>query len=100
MGDTGEWDAVIDVSNVCWSPHLPPACDGRQLERLRLVMAAWRAMHGDESHFYLVADESLARAIDDDAGLNDLKESGDLVTATRGRRGTPPASPRPAPARD
>jgi FHA domain len=82
MGDTGEWDAVIDVSNVCWSPYLPPAGLRRpQLERLRLVMAAWRALHGDEAHFYLVADESLARAIDDDAGLNDLKESGDLLTA-------------------
>ena len=79
MGDTGEWDAVIDVSNVCWSPYLPPAGLRRpQLERLRLVMAAWRALHGDEAHFYLVADESLARAIDDDAGLNDLKESGDV----------------------
>ena len=25
-------------------------------------------MHGDDARFYLVADESLARAIDDDAG--------------------------------
>ena len=44
-------------------------------------MAAWRAMHGDDARFYLVADESLARAIDDDAGLSALKASGDLVTA-------------------
>jgi hypothetical protein len=82
MGATGEWDAVIDVSNVCWSPYLPPAGLRRpQWARLRLIMAAWRALHGDDVRFYLVADESLARAIDDDAALGDLKERGDLVTA-------------------
>ena len=71
MGETGEWDAVIDVSNVCWSPYLPPAGLRRpQWERLRLIMAGWRALHGDDVRFYLVADESLARAIDDDAVLD------------------------------
>jgi hypothetical protein len=58
MGDTGEWDAVIDVSNVCWSPYLPPAGRRRPLwERLHLIMAAWRALHADDVRFYLVADD-------------------------------------------
>jgi hypothetical protein len=82
MGDTREWDVVIDVSNVCWSPYLPPSGHRRpQWERLRLVMAAWRGLHGDDVRFYLVADESLARAIDEDTELLGLKASGDLVTA-------------------
>jgi hypothetical protein len=82
MGDTGEWDAVIDVSNVCWSPYLPPAGRRRPLwERLHLIMAAWRALHADDVRFHLVADDSLARAVDDTTGLSDLKVSGDLVTA-------------------
>jgi len=81
MGDTAEWDVVIDVSNVCWSPYLPPVGYRRpQWERLRLIMAAWRAEHGDDARVYLVADESLGRAIDDDAELCGLKASGDLVT--------------------
>ncbi len=81
MGDTVAWDAVIDVSNVCWSPYLPPVGRRRpQWERLHLVMAAWRALHGDDVRFHLVADDSLARAIDDDTELHELKASGDLVT--------------------
>jgi hypothetical protein len=82
MGDITAWDAVIDVSNVCWSPYLPPAGYRRpQWERLRLIMAAWRALHGDDVRIYLVADDSLARAVDDATELHDLKASGDLLTA-------------------
>jgi hypothetical protein len=58
------WNAVIDVSNVCWSPYLPPL--GRQApvwDRLGLVMSAWWAQHGDDAQFELVADDSLARVL-------------------------------------
>jgi hypothetical protein len=82
MGDTEEWDAVIDVSNVCWSPYLPPVGHRRpQWERLRLIMAAWRASHGEDARIFLVADDSLVRAIDDATELRELKDSNDLVTA-------------------
>ena len=39
------WDAVVDVSNVCWSPYLPPE-DRRKphWHRLQLVLAAWRLL--------------------------------------------------------
>ncbi len=62
------WNAVIDVSNVCWSPYLHPV--GRSApvwDRLGLVMAAWRAQHGDDAQFELVADESLQRVLGPDA---------------------------------
>ena len=79
----GSWNAVIDVSNVCWSPHLPPA--GRQApvwERLGLVMAAWRELH-DDAEFELVADESLVRVLGPDARrFLDLKREGWIRTAS------------------
>src|ERR1700740_2189290 len=82
MGDTKEWVAVIDVSNVCWSPYLPPTGHRRPLwERLHLIMAAWRALDADDVRFHLVADASRARAVDATTELSDLKASGDLVTA-------------------
>jgi hypothetical protein len=78
----GSWNAVIDVSNVCWSPYLPPV--GRQApvwERLALVMAAWRELHGD-ARFELVADESLARVLGPEAGpFLRLKRDGGIRTA-------------------
>src|SRR5215469_6970403 len=60
-----QWDAVIDVSNVCWSPGLPPVGRRRPF---------WYRLG-------LVADESLIRALDDADGLRRLKASGALVTA-------------------
>src|SRR5579872_5288083 len=78
----GDWDAVIDVSNVCWSPVLPPVGRRRVVwERLALVMAAWRREHGDGARLYLVADDSLARSMGDAEELRKLKADGDLVTA-------------------
>jgi hypothetical protein len=80
----GSWNAVIDVSNVCWSPHLPPV--GRQepvWERLALVMAAWRARHGEDAQFELVADESLVRVLGPDTPhFLELKRSGGIRTAS------------------
>ncbi|HEY0937100.1 MAG TPA: hypothetical protein VGD91_25600 [Trebonia sp.] len=76
------WNAVIDVSNVCWSPYLPPL--GRQAPvwgRLDLVMAAWRELHGS-ARFELVADESLVRVLGPDARrFLELKRDGDIRTA-------------------
>ncbi|MEU8347453.1 FHA domain-containing protein [Spirillospora sp. NPDC048832] len=77
----GRWDAVIDVSNVCWSAYLPPL--GRRTprwHRLELVMAAWRERHGDDVRFDLVADDSLVRSLDDVREFRRLKASGALVT--------------------
>jgi hypothetical protein len=78
------WNAVIDVSNVCWSPYLPPL--GRQApvwDRLALVMAAWREQRGADTAFELVADESLERVLGHDRGpLLELKRDGGIRTAT------------------
>ena len=75
------WDAVVDVSNVCWSPHLPPV--GRRMplwNRLELVLTAWRELHGSRTRFVLVADESLVRVLDDVTEYRKLHESGKLAT--------------------
>lgn len=78
----GDWDAIIDVSNVCWSPVLPPVGRRRIVwERLALVMAAWRREHGDDARLYLVADDSLLRSLGGTGELRKLKEDGDLVSA-------------------
>jgi hypothetical protein len=78
------WNAVVDVSNVCWSPHLPPL--GRQApvwDRLGLVVAAWRAQHGDDAVLELVADDSLVRVLGPDArAFLELKRSGGIRTAS------------------
>lgn len=77
----GAWDAVIDVSNVCWSPYLPPVGRRRPFwERLYLIMTAWQNLHGDDVSFRLVADDSLTRALADSRELRRLKGIGDLVT--------------------
>lgn len=74
-------DAVIDVSNVCYSHVLPP--EGRRCpawSRLGLVMDAWRELHGSDAGITLVADDSLAQALDD-ADARDLlrmRERGEL----------------------
>ena len=75
------WDAVVDVSNVCWSPRLPPV--GRRMplwRRLELVLAAWRELHGRCTRFTLVADESLARALDNVVEYRRLRDNGELAT--------------------
>jgi FHA domain len=75
------WDAVVDVSNVCWSPQLPPV--GRRTplwHRLDLVRDAWRDLHGSGTRFTLVADESLVRALDVTAEYRRLRDDGALFT--------------------
>jgi FHA domain len=78
------WNAVIDVSNVCWSPYLPPV--GRQAPvwgRLGLVVAAWREQHGDDARLELVADDSLVRVLGPDARpFLALKRDGSIRTAS------------------
>jgi hypothetical protein len=78
------WNAVVDVSNVCWSPYLPPL--GRQAPvwgRLGLVTDAWRAQHGPDAELELVADDSLVRVLGPDArAFLDLKRSGGITTAS------------------
>jgi hypothetical protein len=75
------WDAVVDVSNVCWSPQLPPVGQRMPLwHRLDLVLDAWRELHGSDTRFTLVADESLARALDNEAEYQRLRDTGDLTT--------------------
>ncbi len=75
------WDAVVDVSNVCWSPQLPPV--GRRTPlwyRLELVLATWRELYGSRTQFMLVADESLVRVLDDVSEYRKLRNSGELAT--------------------
>src|ERR1700742_1263577 len=78
------WNAVVDVSNVCWSPYLPPL--GRQApvwDRLGLVMAAWQAQHGADTRLELVADDSLVRVLGPDArAFLALKRQGGIRTAS------------------
>jgi hypothetical protein len=77
------WNAVVDVSNVCWSPYLPPL--GRQApvwDRLGLVMSAWRAQHGADTELELIADDSLVRVLGPDArSFLALKREGGIRTA-------------------
>lgn len=82
MSSMDGWNAAIDVSNVCWSPHLPPGGKRRPVwARLALVMAAWRELHGQDARFRLVADDSLARVVDDPRELFRLRDRGELLTA-------------------
>ena len=78
------WNAVVDVSNVCWSPYLPPL--GRQApvwDRLGLVMSAWRAQHGADAELELIADDSLVRVLGPDArSFLALKRDGGIRTAS------------------
>lgn len=77
------WDAVVDVSNVCWSPYLPPEDRYRpHWHRLGLVLAAWRELHGAGVRFRLVADDSLWRAFDRDdlREFRRLIDGGELLT--------------------
>jgi hypothetical protein len=84
ISEVASWNAVIDVSNVCWSPYLPPL--GRQApvwDRLGLVMAAWREQHGADTRLELVADDSLVRVLGPGArSFLDLKRDGGIRTAS------------------
>jgi FHA domain len=74
------WDAVVDVSNVCWSPQLPPVgCRKPLWHRLELVLAAWRELHGRQTRFELVADHSLVSALDEVREYRRLRSNGELV---------------------
>ena len=76
----GAWDAVIDVSNVCWSPQLPPVGRRRpSWARLDLVVTAWRRAHGEDARLHLVADESLMRALEDAGQLRQLAAHGGIT---------------------
>ena len=75
------WDAVVNVSNVCWSPLLPPL--GRRTplwERLELILYAWHELHGRRTQLMLVADESLVRALDKVTEYRRLRDRGELAT--------------------
>src|SRR3981189_2030424 len=78
------WNAVVDVSNVCWSPSVPPL--GRRApvwDRLSLVMAAWREQHDAGAALELVADDSLVRVLGPDArAFLELKRVGEIRTAS------------------
>jgi hypothetical protein len=74
----GGWNAVIDVSNVCWDAQLPPEGHRRPIwSRLQLIMQAWRWQYGRDALFHLVADDSLVHSLDD------LREHGQLETSGR-----------------
>jgi FHA domain len=56
----GDWDAVVDVSNVCRSVILPPRGSGSPVwARLTRVMEAWRERHGQDARITLVSDRNL-----------------------------------------
>jgi hypothetical protein len=61
-GDTPDGAAVVDVSNVCWSPELPPrrpGPPGPNVDRLLRLVEAWRREHGAGAAMRFVADASL-----------------------------------------
>jgi hypothetical protein len=78
------WNAVVDVSNVCWSPYLPPLGQRAPVwGRLALVTSAWREQHGAEARLALVADESLFRVLGPDTRkFLDLRREGGIRTAS------------------
>ncbi|MFI6445883.1 FHA domain-containing protein [Kitasatospora sp. NPDC050543] len=76
--------AVVDVSNVCWSPELAPF--GRHfplLERLFAIRGAWHRQYGAHASLALVADNSLRRALhpDDRRELNRMERAGEVEFA-------------------
>src|SRR5947209_5392949 len=60
------WDAVIDVSNVCFSRRLPPHPGLRRAVwgRVETITGAWRSEHGGEVSVFLIADSSLKHYIE------------------------------------
>lgn len=78
------WNAVVDVSNVCWSPYLPPLGQRAPVwGRLALVTDAWRAQHGAQARLELVADESLFRVLGSDTRkFLELRRDGGIKTAS------------------
>lgn len=80
----GDWDAVLDVSNICRSAELPPK--GRSKPgiwaRLNLVMEAWRQEYDLNARLYLVADRSLWEDLRGDSvalrQFRELEHSGEM----------------------
>jgi DNA-directed RNA polymerase subunit RPC12/RpoP len=55
-----EPEAVVDVSNVCWSEEIDPLGEkGPRLGRLDLLCEAWRRSRGPQARLTLIADDSL-----------------------------------------
>jgi len=76
----GGWNAVIDVSNVCWDAQLPPEGYRRPIwSRLQLITQAWRRQYGPDVLFHLVADDSLVHSLDDMREHGRLEASGRLT---------------------
>ncbi len=76
----GGWNAVIDVSNVCWDAQLPPEGYRRPIwSRLQLIEQAWRRQYGQKVLFRLVADDSLVHSLDDMQEHGRLEASGKLT---------------------
>jgi hypothetical protein len=74
------WDAVVDVSNVCWDEQLPPrGVRSPVWGRLGLVLMAWRRAHGEGTRFDLVADAALEHNLDDAREYCRLLAARDLV---------------------
>lgn len=74
------WDAVVDVSNVCWDEQLPPrGVRAPVWGRLRLVLEAWRRAHGSGARFDLVTDAALERDLDDTREFGRLLAVGELA---------------------
>ena len=76
----GGWNAVIDVSNVCWDAQLPPEGHRRPIwSRLQLIEQAWRRQYGRNVLFRRVADDSLVHSLDDMREHGWLEASGELT---------------------
>ena len=76
--------AVVDVSNVCWSPRIPPL--GQQvplLSRLKLVRECWLRLYGTVAPLTLIGDRSLQHTLPphDRHRLHELVRSGELRLA-------------------
>ncbi|GLW10925.1 hypothetical protein Misp01_60530 [Microtetraspora sp. NBRC 13810] len=73
--------AVVDVSNVCWSPRIPPL--GRQvplLSRLEAVRECWVRTYGTAAPLTLIGDRSLQHTLPpgDRHRLHESVRSGEL----------------------
>jgi len=59
-------DAVVDVSNVCRSPILPPHIGAERgvWPRIDTIVDGWRRAHGPGADIFLVADNSLKHLLE------------------------------------
>ncbi|MGW0808158.1 hypothetical protein [Nonomuraea sp. NPDC002799] len=76
--------AVVDMSCVCRSKHLPPlSAEGAFLSRFDLVREAWRRQYG-QAPLTLVADNSLRHRLtlaEDRARLRRMEADGEVIMA-------------------